>query len=453
MVTGNISRAMDRANAGVAKEVRKPEVLGTVNKFAFDSVFMNSQNSGNVSSSDKVKGLTADYLKEDISTKLSRSNLLKDTSAKTGTGALDITKIENSESVYSEVADRIKEALKESLGIDDDTLEQLLLESGFTLMDMLVPNNLAAFVADYLVDGDCIRLLTDSDAGKIYAKLGNDISDIVSEAAKILDIPYEEVKEALKDFENAMAESNISSAKEDTADSKSASIDYSKTESKVSTSNAALEGNTDSAKSAVEVTYESDKSSDNSSHDGKDNLSGQFNNIMTQQFENVAGAKENFSGYTVDAGDVIRQLVDAVKINVTEQTQSMEITLSPEHLGKVELTVAAKDGVLTAKLTTTNEDVRAVIENQLIVLKENFQNSGLKVEAIEVTIASHGFEDGRNLEGREQQGEEQEENHQKRILSLDEINRLVDGEDDLTQDQLLEVEMMRANGQNVSILA
>ena len=61
------------------------------------------------------------------------------------------------------------------------------------------------------------------------------------------------------------------------------------------------------------------------------------------------------------------------------------------------------------------------IEQQLTILKENFEKQGLKVTEIEVTIASHSFE--QNLD-KESDNKEQQQNRNSGIRKslLDEIN-------------------------------
>ena len=90
--------------------------------------------------------------------------------------------------------------------------------------------------------------------------------------------------------------------------------------------------------------------------------------------------------------EIVRQIIDAVKVNVNRTSTEMELQLHPESLGKVNLVVAAKDGIITAQIAAQDEAVKNVIENQLVMLKESFEQQGLKVEAVAVTVQSHGFE-------------------------------------------------------------
>ena len=70
----------------------------------------------------------------------------------------------------------------------------------------------------------------------------------------------------------------------------------------------------------------------------------------------------------------------------------MEMELHPASLGNVRVQVAAKDGVITANFTTENESVKAALETQVVTLKNQLEEQGIKVEAVEVTVSSNAFE-------------------------------------------------------------
>ncbi len=103
---------------------------------------------------------------------------------------------------------------------------------------------------------------------------------------------------------------------------------------------------------------------------------------------------------------------------------------------------------MTAHFTASSEAVKAVLENQMIVLKENFEQQDIKVDAIEVTVQTHQFES--NLEQGRQRGEE-ESGRKPRRRRLD-VNSLESGEELTEPDQIL-TEMMAASGSSVDYLA
>lgn len=70
----------------------------------------------------------------------------------------------------------------------------------------------------------------------------------------------------------------------------------------------------------------------------------------------------------------------------------MEMQLNPENLGKVYVNISSKEGVIHAQLAASNEAVRAALETQVADLRQNLNQAGVKVDAVEVTVASHEFE-------------------------------------------------------------
>lgn len=100
----------------------------------------------------------------------------------------------------------------------------------------------------------------------------------------------------------------------------------------------------------------------------------------------------------VTVRDIVYQLVDAVKVNITPENTSLEMNLNPESLGRVNLSITQKNGVMTAQITTENQVSKEALESQLQILKDNIEAQGVKVEAIEVTVSSFSFSDSKNAE-------------------------------------------------------
>jgi flagellar hook-length control protein FliK len=70
----------------------------------------------------------------------------------------------------------------------------------------------------------------------------------------------------------------------------------------------------------------------------------------------------------------------------------MELQLNPEHLGRVNLTINSREGVMTAHFAVENDLAKEAIEGQLITLKDTLAQQGIRVETIEVTVASYKFD-------------------------------------------------------------
>lgn len=90
--------------------------------------------------------------------------------------------------------------------------------------------------------------------------------------------------------------------------------------------------------------------------------------------------------------EIIQQIIEQIKVFRGNDIQKMEVQLYPEHLGKVQIQVAMKSGVMTAQITTETELAKAAIESHLVQLKETFEQQNLKVDAVEVSVAMSGFQ-------------------------------------------------------------
>ena len=157
----------------------------------------------------------------------------------------------------------------------------------------------------------------------------------------------------------------------------------------------------------------------------------------------------------------MRQLADMVKIVKGENLTEMELQLHPASLGTVNVSLTTKGGVVTAQFTTQNEAVKAAIEAQATQLQVNLEEQGVKIEAIEVSVASHEMERNLDKEGSGQhQSEEQKaervQGTRRRSINLralgedGELEQELSGADDATR---IAMEMMAANGNSMDLLA
>ena len=345
------------------------------------------------------------------------------------------------------------------LDMTDEELERYLAENGMCVMDLLLQNNLADFVADVAADGDSLKLLTDSKLSETFSELGDALKNLVVTAAQDMDISVEELNKYIQstdftDVSNAEPADEVVGTIDKTAD----------TDELLSRrqNNPELENNGSVAEKPElmledKITVAPGPGEDDESHSGTfqksdESLSGHFLNTLIENVDNVVQAKEDFKGYTVNSENIVRQLVDAIKVNVNSSFSEMELQLQPENLGKLNLVITSRDGIITAQFMAENDVVKSAIENQIVMLKDNFEQQGLKVEAVEVMVQTHGFEMGKNLEGRGDNPQDDDDRHRtSRILTLEEINAII-GDDEAADEDVLAAEMLRASGGNVDYL-
>lgn len=152
----------------------------------------------------------------------------------------------------------------------------------------------------------------------------------------------------------------------------------------------------------------------------------------------------------VDAEKIIRQVITQIQVSVKADTSSFEMQLYPEHLGKISLQIASKDGIVTAQIATETEMAKQALESQLITLKENLNQQGVKIEAVEVVIASHEFE--RNLDSQANGEEENKQNGNRQHRKID-FDIMQASEEELTPQEAIIREMMLANGNKINYMA
>lgn len=163
------------------------------------------------------------------------------------------------------------------------------------------------------------------------------------------------------------------------------------------------------------------------------------------------------STWSSQTQDIMRQIMDYMRIQVEPDVSSLEMQLHPASLGKLQIHIASEGGVLTANFVTESETVKAALESQMVQFKENFAQQGVKVEAVEVTVQTHEFE--RNLEQDNEGQSRKEDSRSPRVrtrrIRLNGPDGLEESEmqADYAQEDRLTAEMMAANGQTVDFTA
>ena len=153
----------------------------------------------------------------------------------------------------------------------------------------------------------------------------------------------------------------------------------------------------------------------------------------------------------IDTTDIIRQIVDSISISNTTEESAIELQLTPESLGRMYINVSQKNSEITARIAVSNEAVKEALQTQMVNLKEALNNSGIRVNEVEITVASHEFE--RNLE----QGAANDSRQQESTNSYNGSSSSDRGIDsDMMQeraDERLVTQIMRDNGNSVDFTA
>ncbi|MDE7422820.1 MAG: flagellar hook-length control protein FliK [Lachnospiraceae bacterium] len=205
----------------------------------------------------------------------------------------------------------------------------------------------------------------------------------------------------------------------------------------------------------VEKTEENlpDGEKDFSHSDKREDAHGLFEHFVENLFVN-RGSNVEQPDMKMDAiaqmREIVTQVVEQIKVRVNADTTSMEVQLNPENLGKVNLTVVAKEGHITAQFITESEIARQALEGQIQQLRENLGEQGLKVDEVEVSVSNFDFSHSNQANAEEQkQHHSQEQRRVQRNLNLNDAVNL----NDLTEEEQLAARIMADNGNQVDYTA
>ena len=210
---------------------------------------------------------------------------------------------------------------------------------------------------------------------------------------------------------------------------------------------------TQAPKEEVQVSHkmrERNSSADDGKSEGNTNAFLQNLEKPEQTSETPASVSAGFQ--SAQTQDIMNQIMDYMRINLKADMQEMHLQLHPASLGTVNVQIAAKDGMITAQFTTQNETVRAVIETQLIQLKQQFEEQGIKVDAVEVTVANHEYGQQFSQENDGTDNEQGKTAKNTRRINLDEIDEESDL-NEMEESERIAVEMMQASGSTVDFTA
>lgn len=390
------------------------------------SISKNTSNAGTGSSdsklgiADDVKSAKDQNTTDTKNTKADTKNTKADTDAvdkkqnAADTGKADKTdksKQDNkSDEKVNDAVQNVKDTIKEELDVSDEDIAKAMEVLGITDNDLLSVVKVTELVSA-LTGADSITLITDDDmSGKLTSVL-----DAVNTAQKdIADMLNTDVDDAVlvvrtdavvkKDTDETVVKNTDSSITDNQSVSETESL------SDVLAAKVTAQGSSKHEESTGEHTGE---------HTGEQNHN-------TQSYGGVADSiiqsmKDSFADIVtedtsrVSEADIVNQVIDQIKLSSGKELTSIEVMLNPERLGSVHVTVTAKNGILSAQIAAQNEQVKTALENQVTALKENFQNQGIKVEAVEITVMTHQFEAGQNFGQNESERKQSEQKINKKL--------------------------------------
>lgn len=90
----------------------------------------------------------------------------------------------------------------------------------------------------------------------------------------------------------------------------------------------------------------------------------------------------------IDRKDLIQQIVDKMKIDLSESKNEIRIKLKPEVLGEMTMNIEVVKGEIIAKIMVDTQRTKEIVEANLIQLKEGIKDTVLEIKAFEVFVGS-----------------------------------------------------------------
>lgn len=350
------------------------------------------------------------------------------------------------EDKLNQLTTEVKNIIMDNLEITEEQLEVIMSTLGLNYLQLLEPSNLAQVFMEANGLSDPTQMLTDQLLSDQFSQLVEQIGqvDLKEIGLTTEDIALHLENLNLNNAEDAPAEeAMVTTTVND--DSEEDVVNNQKTLNQKSTM--------ENQNIKVEVqkhTTDSDadtSSSNKQNHDASvehANLNTILNNVTK------VNTVESFGNELVQIQqmrDIANQVVEQIKVIIKPDQTSMEMNLNPESLGKVNLVVAEKNGLLTAQFTVQNEIAKEALESQMQTLKDNFTNQGLKVDAVEVLVSNSPFSQDNMSEGSKGQ---QKSSGKKKNINLADLDLL---EDDITEEEAMKIDIMSQNGNSVDYSA
>lgn len=299
--------------------------------------------------------------------------------------------VKNDNSNVDSLVEDIKNVVKDILDISDEDFEKIMAESGFAVVDLLNPQNVVSLIAQFK-NTDTVSIAVNEELSQMLTDINAGINEVVNMFMKDNAVSFDEVINLIENYAKPVTDDNqkvLQSTGQNVPDvNRQDETDESGKVIDVIVNDERPENTGDFVKN--DITSEDDHKEKNDNAGNKTNAETVLDSLMSAVSDTTVTAADGMDG--INSVYVVRQIVDAVRVNLTEEVRTIEVALTPEHLGKVNITVASKNGILTASMVVQNEMVKNAIENQLTMLKTQFESQGIKVEHVEVTVASHEFD-------------------------------------------------------------
>lgn len=421
MTTGTVGKSAGAVLMDIAASPK-----GTVDASGFQKVWNNQMNKDSMGGT--VKDNTADAKGKQASadSRIHRGDSLKAKEVRAarsenpGDGELSAEELEQAAGVIDEAAVAMMQQIADVFGVSMEEVQAAMEELGLEEAGVLEVSGLNSLLLKLGGAQDSSALLMDEELYANYRTLMDGLNRTLEGCARELGVEPEKLVQLLEEGTGIETGPDVNLETEAVLEPKTRvsvpTASGQDEEDIILTGESAADtqevqdalqkGQDAQGQADGQTRGEGKRTADRNSHGGSHEVAfGQ--NFRMEQFQPEtaqAQAAAHDSAWDVETRNIMNQIMDYMRLRLNGDASNLEMQLHPASLGTLQIQIASKGGVVTANFITQNEAVKAALESQMIELKERFEEQGVKVEAIEVTVQTHEFE--RNLEqgrGREQQ--------------------------------------------------
>lgn len=380
--------------------------------------------------------------------------------------------ISRQEEAVVDAGGKLVEAVAAQLDISVEEVEEVMEVLGLSTVQLLVPENMKQLLLTLSGNEDYLSIVTDGELYGHFQNLLDSVEMTLEELGAELGLSEEEVNTLIADL--AVAETGADVPQElltqmgegeadDEAPVMTGAKDYAvvvhedgETISvKVTVDD--VSGQETVKAEAVEPSRLQNKQESETQDHHKDNHEGRETNGFAMQQTpieqpGINEVSQPVAERFVSTEDIMNQITEYLKINLKGDVQELELQLHPASLGTVNVQIAAKDGMITAHFTAQNEAVKSAIEGQLVQLRTQFEEQGIKVDAVEVSVGDYRFGQSFSNGGENEPGSREESKKGRRRINLNELD-LEELPEDMDDSERIAAEMMADSGNTVDYTA
>ena len=319
---------------------------------------------------------------------------VKEEADQTEDAAKDISGLDEGDAVQElkESIEKIRKAIKDQLGISDEELNAAMESLSVAAAELLNPDSVKAVMMEASGTDNPVDLLTNEELLSGINSVLSEVSDIVNELKQEFSLSDEEfaaIAEKLQNNDEAVQVqtetvpmAGIGKSADETEELKERPAAIEKPVQEPVKGNTEVKDTPEALQNenSQSVTFKQDPKKNSFGQEqgrGHENEGAQMQMPQTvvqtevTQTGEVVETVRSYSSYAAE-NEIIGQVTEQIKMNISPEKTSMEMMLHPASLGAVNIQVTQQGDVLHARILVQNEQVREAIAGQMEQLRERF---------------------------------------------------------------------------------